>query len=351
MKTELLQVLLEAARWAPSADNSQPWRLHVDGGIFDVRYDYPRVQGRTLPDSDPGTLLAVGALVENVLQVAERCEVTIDPLAPNDGAYFRFSTSCDGRIPPDIDLHPVFARQTNRLAYREDALPRETLDRLADQQVGDARALVFDRSAGLQGLAGLVRRSSQLRYQTQELHQWLFNSLRFTRQEAAGGDGLDLATLALPPGAGAILEWLRDWRRMRLLNRIGAYRAFAHADGQVFSNAAAIVAVVGGTGPAAALDAGRLTERLWLDLTREKLAVHPFYVVADQLYRRRRGLLPEGLAAAADLIADEAESLLRLQGRVLYMLLRVGYPRRLPVPRSRRLSLAQICDPPSDGAD
>jgi hypothetical protein len=189
-------------------------------------------------------------------------------------------------------------------------------------------------------MAKLVRDASAARFQTEEIHRWLGRSLRFTPAEVERGDGLDVATLMLPPGAMALLRFSLDWPRMAAMNRLGAYKLFAGLEAAMLTRSAALVAVVG---PAEQcgdiLAAGRLMERLWIALNAAGLAVHPYFVLTDQLYRLRSNRVPAELRPAVEAIAGDVAALLGSSESTIWMLLRVGHPKVANPVRSRRLPI------------
>lgn len=344
-----IRYLLEAARWAPSADNSQPWRLRWSESALTIGYDTARVAGTTFAANDPATLLSMGAVLENLLQAAEAVGFTVQLSRSSPPGYVTLNLlgstpSRDG--PAD---HPLFLRHTNRLSFRKDPLPVPLRDEVRRLSEAEAEIALVDNQQSIAGVARLVRSASEIRFRTREITEWLARSLRFTPRDAESGDGLDIATLNLPPGGTGLLRVISNWKRMEALNRWGAYRLLAAIEANVIGNASALVAVTGAGGPGGAIDAGRLMERTWILLNQRGLAVHPYYVISDQLFRRERKALPPGLERDGDILAKETESALRLSlsGRKLYMLLRVGYPRRAPA-RSKRLPLSAISDPETE---
>jgi hypothetical protein len=183
---------------------------------------------------------------------------------------------------------------------------------------------------------------SRIRFQTREVHEWLAASLRFTEEEVARGDGLDVRSLDLPPGGAAFLKFIAPWSRMEALNRIGAYKAMAAIEAQPIRRGPAIVAIIGPHDYRSCIDAGRLMTRIWTDLNVKGLAVHPYYVVADQLQRRREGKVPAHCVEQAEELAEQCRRFFELgPDETLHMLMRVGYPTR-EAPRSRRLPLEQV---------
>ncbi|MBS0176496.1 MAG: hypothetical protein JSR64_20890 [Nitrospira sp.] len=334
--------LLNAARWAPSADNTQPWQLRCDDGILAVAYDKARVEGVTFPPNDPATLIAMGAVLENLLQASAATGLSVERVQPGEDEYFRLLVSETSTSSPGPDSHPLFLRHTNRLPFRTTPLPRPLVEKLLNEREETACVQLLEGKHDLARIAGLVRQASTIRFQTRESNESLGRSLRFTPREVSRGDGLDVATLNLPPGGRGIMRLMADWRRMESLNRWGAYRLFAAIEAKSVTNASAIVAITGSPGYAGALDAGQLMERVWIKLNAEDVGVQPFYVVADQLFRRDDHLLPRGLEQTGDALARTTDELLGLSGRKLYMLLRIGYPIRPPV-KSLRLPLNALC--------
>lgn len=336
--------LLEAARCAPSADNTQPWRLRWDGKALTVGYDAVRASNVTFAPENPATLLAIGALLENLQQAAATAEIRLESADHSANQYFQLNVSSDAPLPASCANHPLFFRHTNRLPFRADPLPEALSEWLGSQCEGAARVAVLGSSLEISHVARLVAQASAIRFRTREITEWLGRSLRFTPNEVASGDGLDVETLHLPPCGKGLLRLIADWRRMESFNRWGAYKLLAAIEAKAVANASAILVVASTGGQRGVRDAGQLMERVWIELNRQGLSVQPFYVVADQLFRRDDGALPKGLERDGDLLAAEAETILGLSDRKLYMLLRVGFPKRTPV-KSKRLPLSSICEP------
>lgn len=241
--------------------------------------------------------------------------------------------------PPDPDMaagHPLFARHTNRFPYKRDPLPAAAASDVAAMQQGEARTVwLTDEAVGR--MASEVNAASQVRFQTREVHEWLGHSLRFSAEAVARGDGLDVATLALPPGGGAFLRFLGPWSRMRRFNAVGGYRMMAAIEAAQVRRAPALLAITAPDGADAVLDAGMLMQRAWIALNAAGLAVQPYYVIPDQFHRLAEGKVPPGLEEQVAAIGQRCAGVLGLHGGAqLQMLFRVGYARR-PAVRARRL--------------
>ena len=344
-----LHLVLQAAHQAPSADNSQPWRLDWHDQTLSVSYDTARVGHKTFPADSPATLLTMGAVLENINQAANAAGWLLtwqipSALDPDQPVYFQaLAGQANEKTEASTDMLPLFKRHTNRLPYRSQALPEALLNVLKNLTVASARVVVIDQPSTIRQVARLVRLMSEIRFRTREVHEWLAKSLRFDGPSAAAGDGLDVDTLDLPPGGTAVLRLMSAWRRMEILNWFGAYKILSFIDSRPIRYAPALIAIVSPSGFQDLLAAGQLMERIWITLNAQGVAVQPDYVLADQLHRRQAGVIPPGLEKQADAAFDEARHLFQFgQGETLQMLLRIGYPKKAPV-LSKRLPLEAVC--------
>lgn len=343
---EWVDVLVRAGRQAPSADNSQPWRFWWDGLSLSVAFDDLRGK-KGLGLDHPANLLALGAVIENLAQAANALQIPAEALetslAGEQGPSACLSWSHEARAPIDETSLALHRRHTNRGRFYTERLDATLHERLSAMTEGPVRALVMTAEERCEPLRRLVRDASEIRFQTEEIHRWLSQSLRFTPDEIARGDGLDVATLMLPPGGRGLLKLSSDWKRMSFLNRLGAYRIFAALEAAMLRDCGALVVVVG---PAQAdgieIAAGRLMQRLWIELNAHGWAVHPYFVLADQLARLRSGLVAKPFDAKVAAIAASTAELLHFRDETLFILLRVGLP-RIPKPiRSRRLPIDSL---------
>ena len=148
-----------------------------------------------------------------------------------------------------------------------------------------------------------------------------------------------MRTLDLPPGGKHFLRFISDWNRMKALNKLGIYHLLAKIDSRPLGRAPAIVSFIAPADSNSALDTGRLLTRAWIYLNSLGIAVHPYYVVSDQLDRLSKNLVPYRLQGQVEAIRRDCKKLFELNpGETLHMLLRIGYPTRKP-PRSLRLPL------------
>lgn len=343
---EDINILLRAARAAPSADNSQPWCFALGERMFTVSFDSERAGDCFFGPTSPATLLAIGALLGNIREATHvlGIDVQIENLIDSPTTGFPYLKVHLGKAvtEPIAEDLAVFARHTNRFAFHSRAIDSETLGLISSLQEAPAVLNVINDSDQIRKISKLVSTASEIRFQIKEIHLWFIQSLRFTEDEVANGDGLDINTLALPPGGKGLLRFLSDWKRMETLNRFGAYKFMAREEAKLINKAPALVAVTAPANSKGLLAAGQLLSRAWTTLNAEKVAVHPYFVISDQLNRLQQGAMPEKLMDKAKALQNECQQVFGYKkGESLHMLLRVGYP-KLDPKRSRRLPLEAL---------
>lgn len=328
-----LEWLARAARAAPSSENSQPWHIGTDADSLQLSY-HPQAGHDPFGPTAHGTLLSVGAVAENLTQF---CPGSLQWNPVLDGQpYFRFTPA--GSACALGGQHPLFQRHTNRYAYSTQPPDDALIEGLQNFRQGSARLTLLQEAAGLQRMGHAVNVCCQARFRSQELHELLMQSLRFSRQEVGKGDGLDIRTIDLSLGEILFTKAIRHWRVMRILNGLQAYRFMSFVEQRTLANSGMLVVIAGEHSTQGTLEAGRLMQRTWIHLNQQGWAVHPFYVITDQQSRLEQGKL-DGLAwkaqtAAAIQWAGDTSGL--QPGERLHLLLRVGKPLRQAVRSLRR---------------
>lgn len=332
--------LIELVATAPSADNSQPWKFdQLDNSIV-CRYQDRAAKFDPFGPLGHGSLMAAGALLENLNALrpesSQAPHVTID----ESGWRFAFDPATWQAFPNPDTKQLLLARHTNRHPFTA----------LSDQPIClpshpfSARCALLTDSKAISPLSSALLECSMARFNNQELHEWLFSSLRWTSEDVDSGTGLDIRTLHLPPGGRQFMQFIAPWERMRLLNLFGIYRILAAADLALFRQAPGVIAFIGGSTPQEIMECGQLMQRTWLSLNSQGIAVHPYYALTDLSNRLRLKKLDDHWAdkvAGAQAVAVEALEL-RADEHV-HMLFRIGRPTATPV-RSRRLPLASLLE-------
>lgn len=333
--TELIQL----ATTAPSADNSQPWRFIADSGSLLCSYQHRSSARDPFGPLGHGTLMASGALLENLCTIQSEASTSIPEISINKSSW---------KITmPDIERWPeasvekkrkLQGRHTNRHPFL--GLPTSGLPKISD--FGSSRAVALTSIEANKEIAKALTQCSIARFNCQELHEWLFSSLRWTSAEIESGTGLDINTLDLPPGGRHFMHWITPWPRMKALNHFGIAKILAAADASLVHKAPGIIAFIGGSEPIDIVKAGQLMQRTWLALNAQGIAVHPYYVLTDitnrfhndRLDAQWRPTVTNAMATMTNIFDLHPEER-------IHMLFRVGLPTVTPV-RARRLPVSSF---------
>lgn len=346
MDIDWVRKLAAVVARAPSADNSQPWMLRWDGDEFTITFALRNKRYNLFTSDSHATLLSVGAVAEYMDAVFVLNRMPVQWRWPSNPALGQpyvsvmlgsASTSMSFASPRGTSL-----RHTNRFAFRTEALPTELFHELGSYREISSRVSWLIDEEGKCKLSELVRICSEARFCNPKLHEWLIGSLRFTKEDVARGDGLDIQSLALPLGGELFFKFISDWKRMSALNGLGLYKLLARSEVSLLSEAPALLCIIGRSDPRSVIDGGRLMTRLWMNLNEQGIAVHPYYVVTDQIGRYRNGTVGTGFEAKISHVEEETRELLALQpDEMLHMIMRVGYPKTNPT-RSSRLPLESV---------
>lgn len=339
--TSFLELAIEAARAAPSADNSQPWQIRLIDQTLSVHH-HPSSKNDPFGPSGHATLLSIGAMAENLEQLLSGTHQSISIVDLKLGAPYFTSP-----LPPEVravkkDDFALFLRHTNRFPYAKTLPDTGLLEKIAQQQEPLAQTHLLRTQKDREAFSDIVETCCQARFCNRDLHEWLMNSLRFSDHEIKQGDGLAINTINLPPGGNLFMQWIRPWERMATLNQFGAFKFMAKTEAALLRSAPLIILITGEDSSHGAFSAGKLMERTWILLNQLGWAVHPYYVVTDQESRLKNAHMPKDWTPPVAQAIDRAMKLTGLKpGERIHMALRVGIPKKTP-PRSLRRPLNNI---------
>lgn len=331
--------ILESACLSPSADNLQPWLFLVKNNSIKICYDKKRVSGKTFPFDHPATLLSIGCLVERINKF----------LNFNNIEYEFFLRCCEDSR-EYVEYHIIGEissisnvgknlRHTNRFKFKKEKVPEDILIPFSDSEF----IFMTTNKERIDKISNLIKAASEIRFQIKEVHEWLMESLRFSDEEVSKGDGLDVKTIDLPPGGKYFMKFISDWKCMKFLNNIKAYKAMAKIDSKPVKSAPLVVEIYGEKGIKGGIQAGMELEKVWTYLNENNIAVQPYFVVTDQLIRVRSGSIPESLKTVSNDLVQKSEKLFGLNAdKEIYMLLRAGYACNENPVRSKRLGINEV---------
>ncbi len=271
---EPVRYLVEHAVLAPSAGNSQPWHFYWGDDRLWVAHD--RERGRNLMDPHSRTaLLALGAAVENVViaAAARGLAAAVEPF-PFGDVVAAITTRPDAPAADGL-LVALRHRRTHRAPGTRSALTTDEVAALTAAAAHHGARLDLCRHPDeLDELGRIVGACDRIRFLNPHLHRELFAELRFGPDEAR--DGIDVATLALPPGAEEVLRLVARPDVAARLRRLGGGARLAQAARDAVDGASAMVLLsVHEDTPKGWLATGRAMQRTWLRAEQLGLGPHP----------------------------------------------------------------------------
>lgn len=328
----VMRRVLEAAIRGPSGDNCQPWRFEV---VAPDRVKIYVVEERARSFFDHGgrgTLMSVGALVENMrIQAAadgHAVEVSYQDTAGAEGLKAEVQLREDAQA--DITRSRVSAMQ-RRTVNRRPFLPlrpsRQKLAAVVENPVEGVEVTVIERRRDIRQWARLIYLADRIRYSHPVIHGELFDKILFTREMARERQmGLEIDRLGAGPAANAIMRFLQPWERTERLQRYGIDMALASQSRFLgLASGALVLVTVAGDTPLNWMLAGEETERLWVAAEEQGLCVHPMTVSLFLDRRYREEGMAQFLPKHRPILEEMSGELGRLLGdRTGTMLFRLG---------------------------
>lgn len=278
-----LQSILTRARFAPSGDNTQPWRFEI------ISHQHIAIHGRdTRHDcvydlKGHASLIALGALLETISIAASthgfRVHFSRRENLPADQPTFDAHFEHSGALTSDPLAAMIEQRVTQRRPMRSRALTTEQIAALTAALPAGYHIQLRQSFSQRFQLAKLLFRSAHIRLTTREAFEthrkvieWnaTFSDDRIPDKAV----GVDLLTRKL-------MRWaMGSWSRITLLNRFlaGTIMPRVQLDFMPALRCAGHFFLIADAAPKSTDDfvaAGRALQRFWLAATQQELLVQP----------------------------------------------------------------------------
>ena len=340
-----MDAILDAARWAPSGDNTQPWRFEV------LDADTVRVHLQTEAGSNPyeyrdgePSLMSGGMLLESLRLAATQHGRTLtwavaggaDPGQVSWRILVRMPVQAGVREDP---LASVLAlRSVDRRPYRSRPLRAHEVAALESAAGPELRVGWHAGWRARLSLAGLGALATDIRLRAQEtfrVHQAVIDW-----RPGHSATGLPAGAIGLDRGTLKLMRWaMAHWGRMHGMNRLtGTGAAAAQLDYRPGLGSAAFftlspVAPDDGDRVARLLRLGGAVQRFWLQAARLGLSVQPGLATLIFAHYGAHGLPFTGdpaLQAKAARLATRFQAVLGAHPDSLAFLGRIGEPKPGP---------------------
>jgi nitroreductase len=335
-----IKEILDNAVWAPSGDNSQPWKFEVRQDKLYI-FNIPDRDNPILNFKQSGSYVAHGGLIENIFIVAPHLgyntNIKLFPDAQNEDLVASVSFE-----KTEIKHSPLFnyikQRVTNRKPYKNKLLTQEQKNILFEND-----NIFFTEEKQKRKIIGSAASTMErVALETPSIHKLFFDGILWDKKENENGkSGLYIKTLELPPPIRFAFKFLKYWAITNIFNKIGFSKLAAKGNAATYAKSSALYAVVMENDTKEDfINAGRISQRAWLNATKFGLSVQP---VTGILFLARRVLAGDTdafLSSNIPLIKNAYEkikSTFGIQDGTIAMMFRIGYANK-PTARSFRSS-------------
>ena len=352
MNRETLRQILDLARWAPSGDNTQPWRFEIAGDEHLVVHGFD-TRDHCLYDIDGHpSQISIGALLETLCIAASGHGVSLTiARRPSDEARPIFDVWL--KADPGITVSPLIpyikTRTVQRRALSTRALSVEQKSTLEASVGGDYSIRWVEGWRARSAAALLMFASAKIRLTTPEAYAVHKSVIEWNARYST--DRIPDQAVGLDPLTTRVTRWvMQDWRRVEFFNRYlgGTLAPRLQLDVLPALACAAHFLIVARSVPNGVDDyiaAGRAVQRFWLTATQLGLQLQPEMTpLIFSLYargERKFSVREESLDRARDV----SVALARLMGAAslesAVFMGRLGSG-ALPISRSLRLDLETL---------
>jgi len=346
----LAEDVLDLARFAPSGDNSQPWRFVLrSADAFDI-YAYDTREHCVYDLDGSASHLAHGMLLETIAIAATRHNRSARIEFPSGDTSrplcYRVRLDVDPSVREDPLLDAIRTRTVQRLPMSTRALTtteRETLERSA----APFRVRWFETLKARFTIASLCARNARIRLTIPEaytVHRAVIDWGATTSEDRMPAVSLGAGRLLLATMHYAMASWQRLDRLNRWTGTLAPRLALDFLPGIRCSAQFALIADHVPSRPSDNLSAGRATHRLWLTATALGLQMQPQYtplVFARYARENRPFTTVERARSEARVVAEGLDEILGSDAERTVWLARIG-PARPVGGRSVRLPLSTL---------
>ena len=276
--TDPIELIVDAARRAPSGGNVQPWRFEASD--TEVRFFMNPDRTSTMDVAHRATYVGIGAALFNARVRAASLKV-LGPvkLFPEGRASHHIATVQLGRG-TDVSIVPLdpylLTRSSNRRIGQPVPIAPEIIQSLIRgvEREGAQLHVVTDRGK-IDAGAEIFAASDRLRFLLPQIHQEMLGEIRWPGRDSLD-EGLDVRTLEMDAGGFAALDLvsrsdvmahLADWRAGQALGM--RMRA------SVMTSSALAVVTVPRPEPLWYVRGGGAMERFWLSCEMQGLSLQP----------------------------------------------------------------------------
>jgi molybdopterin/thiamine biosynthesis adenylyltransferase len=273
-----IDAIVDAARWAPSGGNIQPWRFEADAS--EIRLYLVPERTTTMDVRHRGSYVGIGAALFNARVAAASLKSLGSVRLFPEGAPSHHVATLQVGSSTDYEIAPLQPHVRSRAANRQIGTPSPIDDDIVQKlargvEREGARLRLITARDRMGSCAEVLAESDRLRFLIPTLHREMVGELRWPGRDSME-EGLDVRTLELSPPELSALELMR---RSDVMSHLADWRAGQALGGRtmatVGSSSALAVVTVPRSDPIWYVRGGAAVERFWLTAELNGLAVQP----------------------------------------------------------------------------
>lgn len=336
MREDILKIL-DYAIWAPSGDNSQPWRFEVSENKIRV-FNVPERDTSVYNFKQAASLIAHGCLIENIIIAASefgyKAEVNLLPNAHEKTLIAEMVLNKDSPRKHNPLFPYITLRASNRKPYdtRQLSAEHKTVleNNVAKTNADGIKLRLIDDRANLENLARLASVNEKIVLENQKLHHFLFSHITWTEKEDKIKRGFFIKTLELQGPQKIAFKLFNYWPILNFFNVFGVSNLVSKDNAKLYAKSGALVAITAPDALAISfLKSGITTQHFWLTATKLGLAVQPITGILFLHHRIGAGNDKEDLSSQHVNLVEDAyykiEHIFNTNGQPITMMFRVGY--------------------------
>ncbi|MGD9171980.1 MAG: hypothetical protein PVI97_18315 [Candidatus Thiodiazotropha sp.] len=285
--------ILAAAISAPSGGNMQPWLIKRNDDSLILSINHARSHN-LLDVNGSAATFSLGMLAENILIKSsslgyrQTLEFSTDNQHRKGNLIVTLAYTGKGEpinTHPDL-THAISQRCTNRCLHIGEPISDQITQSLGEHFANSGCQVTFIKDeTSKRALLKVLAINDVFRLRHHASLDQLLHEIRWNDEETQSTrDGIDLKTLELPPGAEQFLRSLRALPRLVYLLPKALLKQFSRPP-ILGSSHLGLVTIEATYSDHSMFQAGRHTQRLWLNSTVEKVGFQPYTVLTFNLLR------------------------------------------------------------------
>jgi len=354
----IVEEILSSARWAPSGDNTQPWRFEIVDDRHVVVHGHDTRDHCVYDLEGHAVQTALGTLLETIAIAATghglRTTFQRRTDVPDTHPTFEVELIADPQLQADPLIPYIPVRTVQRRAMRVRHLTDREKKALEDAVSPGYRVLWFETLRDRLRVTRLTLRSAGLRLTLPEAYPTHRDIIQWNARYSE--DRIPDKAVGLDPLATRLSRWaLQSWGRVAFLNRYLGGTILPRIELELIPGiaCAAHFVLLAPTRPQSIDDfvaGGRAVQRFWLTATKLGLSIQPEMTPLIFHEYSSRGVdfsTTESMGARAQEISQQFQALIGRQETELAVFVgRIGAT-AAPGARSTRLALEQLLSSPT----